>query len=156
MAQLLFPDKYRTRTETAKIDMGPSSLGMSCLVDTQCQQVDPHTRCVNKRCDCAYRSNSTSACSTRNRGCLPGTFQVSTLQLFSICVGNLWWKCMSVLVFITQKIPTQQKTVWTLSAYNWCIAWYYKLQNNIRLLYGYLIISVDINSKIALAFRIFT
>lgn len=58
-------------------DIGPASLGMSCLSDSQCHQVDPYTKCVNKKCDCAYRTNSTSACSARNRGCLPGTFQVS-------------------------------------------------------------------------------
>ncbi|XP_026329784.1 serine protease nudel-like isoform X2 [Hyposmocoma kahamanoa] len=85
-------DKYRIRTESTKIDLGPSSLGMPCLIDTQCQQVDPHTRCVNKRCDCAYRSNSTSACSTRNRGCLPGTFQCRStgtcISWYFVCNGR--------------------------------------------------------------------
>lgn len=70
-------DKHRVRADgVPKLDLGPVSLGMPCNVDSQCQNVDPNTRCVNKRCDCTYRTNSTAACSARNRGCLPGTFQV--------------------------------------------------------------------------------
>lgn len=81
-ALLLLTDKHRIRTDAPVVDLGPASLGTSCLTDSQCQMVDPHTRCLNKRCDCAYRTNSTSACSARNRGCLPGTFQVSTMLIF--------------------------------------------------------------------------
>lgn len=78
---ICFIDKNRIRTDTVPFDVGPASLGMPCYMDSQCQLVDPNTRCVNKRCDCTYRTNSTSACSARNRGCLPGTFQVSSFQI---------------------------------------------------------------------------
>ncbi|GBP95205.1 Low-density lipoprotein receptor-related protein 2 [Eumeta japonica] len=78
--------------QLAKLDLGPASLGMSCITDTQCQQADPHTRCLNKRCDCAYRTNSTSACSARNRGCLPGTFQCRStgacISWYFVCDGR--------------------------------------------------------------------
>ncbi|KAJ2952638.1 hypothetical protein O0L34_g6969 [Tuta absoluta] len=85
-------DKHRTRTDTTGLDLGPASLGMPCATDQQCHLVDPYTRCVNKRCDCAYRSNSTSACSVRNRGCLPGTFQCRStgtcISWYFVCDGR--------------------------------------------------------------------
>ncbi|XP_049866637.1 uncharacterized protein LOC126367259 isoform X2 [Pectinophora gossypiella] len=85
-------DKHRIRTETSGIDLGPASLGMPCATDQQCHLVDPYTRCVNKRCDCAYRTNSTSACSVRNRGCLPGTFQCRStgtcISWYFVCDGR--------------------------------------------------------------------
>lgn len=78
-------DKQRIRTDASTVlDQGPASLGMPCFTDSQCQSVDQHTRCYNKRCDCAYRTNSTSACSARNRGCLPGTFQVTLNHIFTL------------------------------------------------------------------------
>lgn len=86
-------DKQRTRTDVAPVfDQGPASLGMPCLSDSQCQELDPNTKCVNKKCDCAYRSNSTSACSARNRGCLPGTFQCRStgtcISWYFVCDGR--------------------------------------------------------------------
>lgn len=85
-------DKHRTRTETSALDLGPSSLGMPCVTDSQCQKVDQFTRCLNKRCDCSYRTNSTSDCSARNRGCLPGTFQCrstgSCISWYFVCDGR--------------------------------------------------------------------
>lgn len=95
------PDKHRIRADSVA-DIGPASLGMPCLTDSQCHLVDPYTRCVNKRCDCAYRTNSTSACSARNRGCLPGTFQVKDAahrseyrgpRFDSWSVVNFSWLC---------------------------------------------------------------
>ncbi|XP_073944227.1 uncharacterized protein isoform X2 [Choristoneura fumiferana] len=84
-------DKHRIRADSV-VDMGPASLGMPCLTDSQCHLVDPYTRCVNKRCDCAYRTNSTSACSARNRGCLPGTFQCRStgacISWYFVCDGR--------------------------------------------------------------------
>ncbi|XP_028176279.1 uncharacterized protein LOC114364356 isoform X2 [Ostrinia furnacalis] len=87
-------DKHRIRTEVATpvYDLGPASLGMPCVTDSQCNSVDPHSRCLNKRCDCAYRTNSTSACSARNRGCLPGTFQCRStgtcISWYFVCDGR--------------------------------------------------------------------
>lgn len=86
-------DKHRIRTEPAPVfDMGPASLGNPCLSDAQCQQVDPYTRCLNKKCDCTYRTNSTSACSARNRGCLPNTFQCRStgtcISWYFVCDGR--------------------------------------------------------------------
>lgn len=86
-------DKHRNRTDQAPvIDLGPASLGMLCVTDSQCQQVDAYTRCFNKRCDCTYRSNSTSACSARNRGCMPGTFQCRStgacISWYFVCDGR--------------------------------------------------------------------
>lgn len=75
----LFAVKHRVRADV--VYSGPASLGMACLADAQCQLVDPYTRCLNKRCDCAFGNNSTSSCSARNRGCLPGTFQVRNLNI---------------------------------------------------------------------------
>ncbi|XP_048479433.1 uncharacterized protein LOC105385378 isoform X2 [Plutella xylostella] len=84
-------DKHRTRTESVQ-DLGPVSLGMPCLTDAQCQQMDAYSRCANKRCDCAYRTNSTAACSARNRGCLPGTFQCRStgvcISWYFVCDGR--------------------------------------------------------------------
>ncbi|XP_050666562.1 uncharacterized protein LOC126966500 isoform X2 [Leptidea sinapis] len=86
-------DKQRIRADgVPELDLGPVSLGMPCLVDNQCQTVDANTRCVNKRCDCTYRTNSTSACSARNRGCLPGTFQCRStgacISWYFVCDGR--------------------------------------------------------------------
>ncbi|XP_072943808.1 uncharacterized protein [Epargyreus clarus] len=86
-------DKHRNRADAIPgIELGPSSLGMPCITDDQCQMVDPHTRCANKRCDCTYRTNSTSACSARNRGCLPGTFQCRStgecISWYFVCDGR--------------------------------------------------------------------
>ncbi|CAH0692477.1 unnamed protein product [Chilo suppressalis] len=86
-------DKHRIRTDaTSVIDLGPASLGMPCLTDSQCHSVDPYTRCLNKRCDCSYRTNSTGSCSARNRGCLPGTFQCrstgSCISWYFVCDGR--------------------------------------------------------------------
>ncbi|XP_053625584.1 low-density lipoprotein receptor-related protein 2 isoform X1 [Plodia interpunctella] len=85
-------EKHRIRTDIPVTDLGPASLGMVCVTDSQCQSVDPHTRCLNKRCDCAYRTNSTSACSARNRGCLPGTFQCRStgtcISWYFVCDGR--------------------------------------------------------------------
>lgn len=84
-------DKQRIRTDVSG-DLGPSSLGMPCMTDAQCHLVDPHTKCLNKRCDCAHRTNSTSACSARNRGCLPGTFQCRStgtcISWYFVCDGR--------------------------------------------------------------------
>ncbi|XP_063620156.1 sortilin-related receptor-like isoform X1 [Cydia splendana] len=84
-------DKHRIRADSVA-DIGPASLGMPCLTDSQCHLVDPYTRCLNKRCDCAYRTNSTSACSARNRGCLPGTFQCRStgacISWYFVCDGR--------------------------------------------------------------------
>ncbi|XP_045491772.1 uncharacterized protein LOC123691433 isoform X2 [Colias croceus] len=86
-------DKQRIRADAIPdVDLGPVSLGMPCYIDSQCQKVDPNTRCVNKRCDCSYRTNSTSACSARNRGCLPGTFQCRStgtcISWYFVCDGR--------------------------------------------------------------------
>ncbi|XP_068629947.1 uncharacterized protein [Battus philenor] len=85
-------DKHRIRAEVPVFDLGPASLGMPCIRDSQCQQVDQNTKCMNKRCDCAYRTNSTSACSARNRGCLPGTFQCRStgtcISWYFVCDGR--------------------------------------------------------------------
>ncbi|XP_059054246.1 uncharacterized protein LOC131848417 isoform X2 [Achroia grisella] len=86
-------DKNRFRPDVAPmIDLGPASLGMPCMRDSQCQEIDPYTRCLNKRCDCTYRTNSTSACSARNRGCLPGTFQCRStgtcISWYFVCDGR--------------------------------------------------------------------
>ncbi|CAH2074275.1 unnamed protein product, partial [Iphiclides podalirius] len=86
-------DKHRVRAEVSPVfDLGPASLGMPCLKDSQCHQVDPNSRCLNKRCDCAFRNNSTSACSARNRGCLPGTFQCRStgacISWYFVCDGR--------------------------------------------------------------------
>ncbi|CAB3234526.1 unnamed protein product [Arctia plantaginis] len=87
-------DKHRIRTETASsvVDLGPTSLGNPCIADEQCQQVDVYSRCLNKKCDCAYRTNSTSACSARNRGCLPNTFQCRStgtcISWYFVCDGR--------------------------------------------------------------------
>ncbi|KAG6450032.1 uncharacterized protein LOC115443476 [Manduca sexta] len=86
-------DKQRIRTDVAPVvDLGPASLGMPCVTDSQCHLVDPYTKCLNKRCDCVYRTNSTSACSARNRGCLPGTFQCRStgtcISWYFVCDGR--------------------------------------------------------------------
>ncbi|XP_026495166.2 uncharacterized protein LOC113400021 isoform X1 [Vanessa tameamea] len=85
-------DKNRIRADPVSFDVGPASLGMPCFTDEQCHMVDPNTRCANKRCDCAYRTNSTSACSARNRGCLPGTFQCRStgtcISWYFVCDGR--------------------------------------------------------------------
>ncbi|CAH2086661.1 unnamed protein product [Euphydryas editha] len=85
-------DKNRIRTDTVSLGIGPASLGMPCFTDSQCQLVDSNSRCVNKRCDCTYRTNSTSACSARNRGCLPGTFQCRStgtcISWYFVCDGR--------------------------------------------------------------------
>ncbi|CAG5012387.1 unnamed protein product [Parnassius apollo] len=86
-------DKHRIRADVSPVfSLGPASLGMPCLKDSQCHQVDPYSRCFNKRCDCAYRTNSTSACSARNRGCLPGTFQCRStgtcISWYFVCDGR--------------------------------------------------------------------
>ncbi|KAL4714051.1 hypothetical protein ACJJTC_008405 [Scirpophaga incertulas] len=85
-------DKHRIRADAGIVNTGPASLGMSCVTDSQCHKVDPYTRCLNKRCDCAYRTNSTSACSARNRGCLPGTFQCRStgacISWYFVCDGR--------------------------------------------------------------------
>ncbi|XP_045783357.1 uncharacterized protein LOC123879607 isoform X1 [Maniola jurtina] len=86
-------DKNRIRADAVSpSDLGPASLGMPCFTDNQCHMVDLNTRCLNKRCDCAYRTNSTSACSARNRGCLPGTFQCRStgtcISWYFVCDGR--------------------------------------------------------------------
>ncbi|XP_014368025.2 uncharacterized protein LOC106718453 [Papilio machaon] len=86
-------DKNRIRAEVSSVFyLGPASLGMPCIRDSQCHQVDVYSKCVNKRCDCAFRTNSTSACSARNRGCLPGTFQCRStgacISWFFVCDGR--------------------------------------------------------------------
>lgn len=55
---------------------GSVSLGLPCVTDLQCRAADPSSRCIEGVCDCVVRTNGTSGCSARNRGCIPGTFQV--------------------------------------------------------------------------------
>ncbi|XP_041977663.1 uncharacterized protein LOC121731997 isoform X2 [Aricia agestis] len=86
-------DKQRVRLDgVVPLVLGPVSLGMPCYTDEQCSAVDANARCVNKRCDCAFRTNSTSACSARNRGCLPGTFQCKStgtcISWYFVCDGR--------------------------------------------------------------------
>lgn len=58
---------------------GVISLGLPCSADRQCRSADPSSRCINGVCDCAIKTNSSNgnSCSATNRGCHPGTFQVS-------------------------------------------------------------------------------
>lgn len=62
-------------------DRGAVSLGLPCVTDLQCRTADPYSKCRDGICDCILRSNSTASCSARNRGCIPGTFQVSDIEL---------------------------------------------------------------------------
>lgn len=55
---------------------GAVSLGLHCVTDLQCRASDPSSRCIEGVCDCIIKSNGTSGCSARNRGCITGTFQV--------------------------------------------------------------------------------
>lgn len=56
---------------------GAVSLGLPCVTDLQCRISDPSSKCTEGVCDCVIKSNDTQACSARNRGCIPGTFQVN-------------------------------------------------------------------------------
>lgn len=57
------------------------SLGLACVTDLQCRVADPYSKCIDGVCDCAMRTNLTTSCSARNRGCIPGTFQVKLLSI---------------------------------------------------------------------------
>lgn len=63
----------RTRVETSNEAI---SLGLPCVTDLQCRAADPYSKCIEGVCNCIVRGNETDACSARNKGCLPGTFQV--------------------------------------------------------------------------------
>lgn len=63
----------RTRVETGDEAV---SLGLPCVTDMQCRIADPSSKCIEGICDCVIRNNGTRGCSARNRGCIPGTFQV--------------------------------------------------------------------------------
>ncbi|ENN75504.1 hypothetical protein YQE_08053, partial [Dendroctonus ponderosae] len=51
------------------------SLGLPCVTDLQCRAADPSSKCIEGVCDCIMQGNETTACSARNTGCIPGTFQ---------------------------------------------------------------------------------
>lgn len=64
----------------ADLDNLGVSLGLSCENDRQCRLADPNTYCNEKHvCECEAMRNSpiSTECSSLNRGCAEGTFQVS-------------------------------------------------------------------------------
>lgn len=73
---------------------GSVSLGLPCVTDLQCRAADPSSRCIEGVCDCIIRTNATNGCSARNRGCIPGTFQVRKTRILNI----LW--CISTCVVL--------------------------------------------------------
>ncbi|KAJ8984807.1 hypothetical protein NQ317_013004 [Molorchus minor] len=77
----------RTRVESGDEAI---SLGLPCVTDLQCRLADSSSRCKDGVCDCLIRTNETKSCSARNRGCLPGTFQVSAVQQEPVLVGSLF------------------------------------------------------------------
>lgn len=79
----------RTRVETSNEAI---SLGLPCVTDLQCRAADPYSKCVEGVCNCIVRGNETDACSARNKGCLPGTFQCRStgicISWFFVCDGR--------------------------------------------------------------------
>ncbi|CAG9761091.1 unnamed protein product [Ceutorhynchus assimilis] len=68
------------------------SLGHPCVTDLQCRAADPSSKCIEGVCDCIVQGNQTNACSARNRGCIPGTFQCRStgmcISWFFVCDGR--------------------------------------------------------------------
>ncbi|KAF7282253.1 hypothetical protein GWI33_003050 [Rhynchophorus ferrugineus] len=79
----------RTRIETSSEAI---SLGLPCVTDLQCRAADASSKCIEGVCDCIIQSNGTNACSARNRGCIPGTFQCHStgtcISWFFVCDGR--------------------------------------------------------------------
>ncbi|CAL1266647.1 unnamed protein product [Larinioides sclopetarius] len=72
----------------SEISSNPVSLGKPCLSHTQCQARDPHSRCIQGRCECMI---DTPQCSSRNTQCLNDTFQCTSGQCISwyfVCDGE--------------------------------------------------------------------
>ncbi|XP_066995608.2 uncharacterized protein ImpE1 [Anabrus simplex] len=84
---LLTAEPARLRGEESSV-----SLGLPCVVDAQCQAADNNSRCIQGRCDCARRDNSSNGCSALNRGCHSSTFQCrasgACISWFFVCDGR--------------------------------------------------------------------
>ncbi|KAF2904522.1 hypothetical protein ILUMI_01653 [Ignelater luminosus] len=93
---------FATTTTTSPTTTGPRirvddgygavSLGLPCVTDLQCRASDQSSRCIEGVCDCIIKSNGTSGCSARNRGCIMGTFQCRStgtcISWFFVCDGR--------------------------------------------------------------------
>lgn len=53
------------------------SLGFPCVSDAQCMRNDENSRCIQGTCDCQSNNKTNNQCSSKSRGCLQNTFQVS-------------------------------------------------------------------------------
>lgn len=69
----------------------PVSLGHDCVSDLECRSADPHSRCIDRVCECEYRGNG-SSCAARRTGCAAGTFQCRSsgicISWFFVCDGR--------------------------------------------------------------------
>lgn len=69
----------------------PVTLGHDCVSDFECRSADPHSRCIDRVCECEYRGNG-SSCTSRKTGCAAGTFQCKSsgicISWFFVCDGR--------------------------------------------------------------------
>lgn len=69
----------------------PVTLGHECVSDFECRSADPHSRCIDRVCECEYRGNG-SSCAARKTGCAAGTFQCKSsgicISWFFVCDGR--------------------------------------------------------------------
>lgn len=69
----------------------PVTLGHDCVSDLECRSADPHSRCIDRVCECEYRGNG-SGCAAGKTGCAAGTFQCKSsgicISWFFVCDGR--------------------------------------------------------------------